>query len=100
MTTTARNVDLAPQTARPRAAILSLLLAILAVPGVTMAWDLPAGGLWIGLPLGAAAIVAGVRARRDSAASPRGLHIAAWAIGLAALCLVSMPIYLIVAAFS
>jgi hypothetical protein len=100
MTTTARNVDLAPQTARPRAALLSLLLAILAVPGVTMAWDLPAGGLWIGLPLGAAAIAVGVRARRDPAATPRGRRIAAWAIGLAALCLVSMPIYLIAAAFS
>ena len=100
MTTTARNVDVAPQTARPRTALLSLLLAILAVPGVTMAWDLPAGGLWIGLSLGAAAIVVGGRARRDPAASPRGRRIAAWAMGLAALCLLSMAIYVIAAAFS
>lgn len=99
MITAARNVDLAPHTARPRAALLSLLFAILAVPGVTMAWDLPGGGLWIGLPLGVAAIAVGVRARRDPVATPRGRRIATWAIGLAALCLLTTPTYLIVAAF-
>src|SRR5262245_47830587 len=41
---------------------LALLLAILGVPGTTLAWDLPAGGLWIGLPLAVAAIVLGRRA--------------------------------------
>ena len=64
-------VDIAPR-AHPG---LALVLALLAVPGSTLAWDLPAGGLWIGLPLAVAAIVLGVVARRRSAApswrSPR-----------------------------
>jgi hypothetical protein len=45
---------------------LALLLAVLGVPGVTIAWDLPAGGFWVGIPLAVAAIVVGVRARRGS----------------------------------
>jgi hypothetical protein len=45
---------------------LALLLAVLGVPGVTIAWDLPAGGFWIGIPLAVAAIVVGVRARDAS----------------------------------
>jgi hypothetical protein len=45
---------------------LALLLAVLGVPGVTIAWDLPAGGFWIGIPLAIAAIVVGTRARRTS----------------------------------
>jgi hypothetical protein len=39
---------------------------VLGVPGVTIAWDLPAGGFWIGIPLAVAAIVVGVRARDGS----------------------------------
>lgn len=61
-TVTRPAVDVGPQTARPG---LALLLAILSVPGSTIAWELPAGGLWIGLPLGIAAIVLGLRARRE-----------------------------------
>jgi hypothetical protein len=52
---------------------LALLLALLGVPGVTIAWDLPHGGFWIGLPVAVAAIVVGTRARE---AGPR-LAIAA-----------------------
>src|SRR5204863_2723430 len=63
---------------RPRAG-LALLLAVLGVPGVTIAWDLPAGGYWIGIPLAVAAIVVGVRSHQ---ASPR---IATSAIVLAAI---------------
>jgi hypothetical protein len=100
MTTTAREVDLTPRPARPRGAFLSLVLAVLAVPGVTMAWELPAGGLWIGLPLAVAAIAVGVRARRDPGATAAGRRTAAGSIVLAALCLVSMPVYAIIAAFS
>jgi hypothetical protein len=58
-------VDVGPTTkARPG---LALLLAILAVPGTTMVWDLdvPVPGLWIGGPLGVAAIVLALRARRE-----------------------------------
>jgi hypothetical protein len=57
---------------------LALLFAILAVPGSTLAWGLPAGGFWIGVPLSAVAIVLGVRARREGAGS--GLATAAIAI--------------------
>jgi hypothetical protein len=100
MTSTARAVDLTRRPVRPRGALLSLVLAILAVPGVTMAWDLPAGGLWVGLPLGAAAIALGIRARRDPSATPSGRRIAAGAITLAALCLLSMPVFVLVTALA
>ena len=45
---------------------IAMLLAVLGVPGVTIAWDLPAGGYWIGIPLALAAIVVGTRARGTS----------------------------------
>ena len=45
---------------------LAMLLAVLGVPGVTIAWDLPKGGYWIGIPLAVAAIVVGTRARGSS----------------------------------
>ena len=81
-------VDVAPHTARPG---LALLLAVLAVPGSTVAWDLPLGGLWIGLPLAVAAIVLGVRARLEG--DRRWMATAA--IVLAGLCLAQMAIYTI-----
>jgi hypothetical protein len=74
-------VDVAPQQSRPG---LALLLAILSVPGSTVAWELPAGGLWIGLPLGVAAIVLALRARREDGASgttTAALVLAGLAIG-------------------
>ena len=58
----------APAVSVPRPqhrAGLALLLALLGIPGVTIAWDLPHGGFWIGLPLAVAAIVVGLRARAD-----------------------------------
>ena len=61
---------------------LALLLAVLALPGVTLAWDLPAGGYWIGVPLAVAAIVLGVRALGERARNAR-LAIAAIALGVA-----------------
>ena len=67
---------------------------------MTMAWDLPAGGLWIGLPLAAAAIVVGIGARRGPTATAAGRRIAAVAIVVAALCALSMPVYLIAGALS
>ena len=42
---------------------LALALALLGVLGSTIAWDLPAGGYWIGMPLAVAAIVVGLRSR-------------------------------------
>ena len=51
-----------PEPGRPG---LALALALLSVPGVTIAWDLlPAGGFYTGVPLGIAAIVIGPKARR------------------------------------
>ena len=74
-------VDVSPNRPRPA---LALVLALLAVPGSTIAWSLPSGGLWIGLPLGVAAIVLGIRARRGAAGSgmaTAAIVIAALAIG-------------------
>jgi hypothetical protein len=56
---------------------LAVSLAVLGVPGVTLAWDLPKGGYWIGIPLAVAAIVVGARAR---GAAPR-LATAALVVG-------------------
>jgi hypothetical protein len=61
---------------RPRAG-LALLLAVLGVPGVTLAWDLPPGGYWIGIPLAIAAIVLGARARHGATGRDRGFAIGA-----------------------
>ena len=86
-------VDVATDRPKPG---LALLLAILAVPGSTVAWDLPAGGLYIGLPLGIAAIVLGVRARREGVG--RGMALAA--IILAGLCIAQMAIWTLVSVVS
>jgi hypothetical protein len=86
-------VDVAPATTRPG---LALLLALLAVPGSTWAWDLPLGGLWIGLPLAVAAIVLGLRARRAGS----GRVMATAAIVIAGLCLAQMVVYTIVSSVS
>ena len=85
-------VDVAP--GRPRPA-LALVLALLAIPGSTVAWDLPAGGLYIGLPLAIAAIVLGVRARRAAAA-----RMALAAIVIAGLCIAQMVVWTLVSVFS
>jgi hypothetical protein len=86
-------VDIAPDRARPG---LALVLALLAVPGSTVAWELPLGGLWIGLPLGIAAIVLGLRARRELG----GSRVATAAIVIAALCIAQMAVYTAVSALT
>jgi hypothetical protein len=82
-------VDLAPSDRRPRVA---LLLALLAVPGSTIAWELPLGGFWIGLPLAVAAIVTGVRGRPSLVATA--------AIVIASLAIAQMVVWTIVSAVS
>ncbi|HLM26639.1 MAG TPA: hypothetical protein VK304_06700 [Thermoleophilaceae bacterium] len=73
-TTVSRSaVDLGEQRARPG---LALALALLAIPGSTVAWDLPGGGFVFGLPLAIAAVVLGVQARKRSQ-SGRGKALAA-----------------------
>jgi hypothetical protein len=82
-------VDVAPRKAQPG---LALFLALLAVPGSTLAWDLPAGGLWIGLPLAIAAIAIGISARRQLG----GSKMAVAAIVIAGLMIAQMAIWTIV----
>lgn len=95
-TITRPAVDVGPQAGRPG---LALVLAILSVPGSTLAWDLPLGGLWIGLPLGVAAIVLGLRARREGVrGAGSGMSIAA--IVLAGLAIGQMVIWTTVSIFS
>lgn len=75
-----RAINVGPTEARPG---LALACGILAVPGSTVAWDLPLGGLWIGLPLGIAAIVLGLQARRAGVGKAKatvGMVLAALAI--------------------
>jgi hypothetical protein len=86
-------VDIAADRPRPG---LALFLALLSVPGSTIAWDLPAGGLWIGLPLGVAAIVLAVRARRRLG----GSRMAVAAIVIAGLALAQMAVYTVVSVLS
>src|SRR3954454_6830733 len=82
-TVTRPAVDVSPDRAR---AGLALALGLLAVPGSTIAWELPLGGLWIGLPLALAAIVLGLRARRERVSA--GLATAA--VAIAGLCIAQM----------
>jgi hypothetical protein len=86
-------VDVGPPQARPG---LALVLALLSIPGSTIAWELPLGGLWLGLPLGIAAIVLGIRARQA------GIRVgmATAAIVLAGLAIAQMVVYSTVSAFS
>lgn len=78
-----------------------MLLALLSVPGTTMVWDLdvPLPGFWIGGPLGVAAIVLAVRARREPIAKA-GSGIALAAIILATLALGQMLIWTAVSVVS
>jgi len=94
MESTARRPSIDIAAARPRPG-LALLLAVLSVPGSTIAWALPSGGLWIGLPLGIAAIVLASRARQQPLSRP-GTLMAIGAIALAALAIGQMVVYTIV----
>jgi hypothetical protein len=62
---------------------LALLAGVLGVPGSTIAWDLPAGGYWIGMPLAAIAIVLGLIAWPAAVSRRRGMAVAAIVLGLA-----------------
>ena len=64
-----------PLTDVRRQARIALVLALLGLPGSTIAWELPAGGFWIGLPLAAAAIALGVHARAHSRSLAAGAAI-------------------------
>lgn len=66
-----------PMPTADRRPQLALLLALLGIPGSTVAWSLPAGGFWIGVPLAIAAIVIGARSHGDAARTGRRLAVAA-----------------------
>jgi hypothetical protein len=85
-------IDLAP-AASPRPT-RALILALLAVPGSTVAWELPLGGLWIGLPLALAAIVLGLRARWAGPGKARSTA----AVVLAGLCIAQMALWTAISA--
>jgi hypothetical protein len=87
------GIDLAKKATHPG---LALVLALLAVPGSTIAWDLFDGaGLVIGLPLAVAAIVLGVQARQRS---ETGRGMATAAIVIAGLVIAQMVVWTIVSA--
>jgi hypothetical protein len=60
---------------------LALGLALLGVLGCTIAWDLPGGGFWIGMPLAVAAIVIALRGRAHAGVAGRRMAAAAIALG-------------------
>jgi len=92
-TTSSSGIDLAQRPSRPG---LALVLALLAIPGSTIAWDLFDGaGFVIGLPLAIAAVVLGVQARQRSETG-RGKAMAAIVIG--ALVIAQMVIWTVVSA--
>lgn len=83
-------IDVGPKPANP---VLAFVLALLAIPGSTIAWDLPAGGLWIGLPLAIAAIVLGLRSRREQSSK-----LGTAAIVIAGLCIAQMAVWSVASA--
>ena len=91
--TSSSGIDLAKEATHPG---LALVLALLALPGSTIAWDLFDGaGFVIGLPLAVAAIVLGVQARQRSETG-RGKAMAAIVIG--GLVVAQMVVWTIVSA--
>jgi hypothetical protein len=77
---------------RSRARI-ALILALISIPGSTVAWDsLPGGGFVFGIPPAIAAIVLGVQVRRGS----EGRGLATAAIVIAGSMLAMMVVFTIV----
>jgi hypothetical protein len=91
--TSSSGIDLAQKPARPG---LALVLALLAIPGSTVAWDLFDGaGFVTGLPLAIAAVVLGVQARQRTETG-RGKAMAAIVIG--GLVIAQMVVWTVVSA--
>ena len=61
---------------------LALISGVLGVPGSTIAWDLPAGGYWIGMPLAVVAIVLGVMAWPNALGRRRWLALVGVLLGV------------------
>ena len=94
-TATQSGINLTQEAAHPG---LALTLALLSVPGSTLAWDLFDGaGFVIGLPLAAAAIVLGIQARQRSRS---GRKMATAAVVIAGLMLAQMAVWTLASALS
>jgi hypothetical protein len=77
-TTSGRGVDLAAKRTYPG---LALILALLSIPGSTVAWDaFSGGGFVLGLPPAIASVAVGAVALRTGD-SRRGMAVAAVVIG-------------------
>jgi hypothetical protein len=88
-------VDLASSTpARP---VLALALALISVPGVTIAWDIGVAAGLAGVMVGIAAIVIGLQARARLAGAP-GTRMATVAVAVASLAIASVVFFLVVGA--
>ncbi|MDX6588607.1 MAG: hypothetical protein QOI31_3080 [Solirubrobacterales bacterium] len=88
-------IELAPQpTARPG---LALGLALISIPGVTIAWDIGAGAGIVGVAVGIAAVIVGLQAR-SALAGARGTAMASVAMGIAGIVLLSVIVFLLVGA--
>jgi hypothetical protein len=88
-TATRSEIGVDGHNARPG---LALVLALLSVPGSTLAWSVweDGGGFVIGVPLAIAAVVLGVQARQRSA---EGAGMATAAIVIAGLMLAMTAIW-------
>jgi hypothetical protein len=88
-------IDLAPQSrAHPR---LALALALLSIPGVTVAWDIGTIGGPIGVAVAIAAVALGLQSR-SRLAGAKGTLMANVAIGIASAALLSVVVFLIIGA--
>ena len=86
-------VDLAPDApARPG---LALALALISIPGTTIAWDLSGIAGFAGTGVGIAAIVLGLQAR-SRLAGAAGTRMATVAVAVATLAVLSVVFFLIV----
>jgi hypothetical protein len=86
-------VDLAPES-RPRPG-LALLLALISVPGVTIAWDISGIVGFAGTAVGIASVVLGLQAR-SRLAGAKGTGMATTAIVIGGLAVLSVVFFLIV----
>ena len=84
------------QTNRPRPG-LALALALISIPGVTIAWDISPIAGCVGVALGIAAIVVGLKARSQLAGA-RGTRMAVTAVAIAGLGVLSVVFFLIAGA--
>jgi len=88
-------VDVAPSaSAHPGVA---LALALLSIPGVTIAWDLSGAAGFAGTAVGIAAIVLGLQAR-SRLDGEKGARMATVAVAIATLAVLSVVFFLIVGA--